>query len=109
MQRLLLWGILSIAWNEATGCYFFVLGRTDYSVAAREQTAADTNVSGLIAFAAGAIVGCVLYFTKVSLSGVPTIESFLSAGLVYWLLETVRVRSARSRLWRISKPPHPSR
>ncbi|HEV7610373.1 MAG TPA: hypothetical protein VGO37_00680 [Steroidobacteraceae bacterium] len=51
------------------------------------------------AFALGAAIGCGLYFSKVSLSGVPTIESFVSAGLVYWGLEKVRVRRGRDRLW----------
>jgi cytosine permease len=71
---------------------FFILHRTDYG-SPRAGRAGRTNVNALIAFALGATVGCGLYAAKVSLTGVPTIESFVTAGLSYWVLE--RWRSVR--------------
>jgi len=78
---------------------FFVLRRNDYQALSHREISEFTNANGLIAFALGAAIGCGLYFSKVSLSGVPTIESFVSAGLIYWVLEKVRVRGGRDRLW----------
>jgi cytosine permease len=80
---------------------FFVLRRNDYRALSHCATSDLTNANGLIAFALGAAIGCGLYFSKVSLSGVPTIESFVSAGLVYLVLEKVRVRWGRDRLWHV--------
>jgi len=76
---------------------FFILGRTGY----RAECAPETNVSGLVACALGASIGRVLYLTKTSVTGVPTIESFISGSGVYWALETLRARSRRDRLWRL--------
>jgi cytosine permease len=82
---------------------FFVLRRNDYQALSHRETSEFTNVNGLVAFALGAAIGCGLYFGKVSLSGVPTIESFVSAGSVYWLLEKMRVRWGRDRRWHVLK------
>ncbi|HWG68377.1 MAG TPA: cytosine permease [Steroidobacteraceae bacterium] len=79
---------------------FFVLRRSDYQALRHLETSELTNVNGLVAFVFGAVIGCALYVGKVSLSGVPTIESFVSAGLVYWVLEKVRARRGRDRMWR---------
>lgn len=79
---------------------FFVLGHRDYQTSTHLETAAQSNINGLGAAALGAVVGIALYLAKVSFSGVPTIEAFISASVVYWLLEQVRVRSSRDRRWR---------
>jgi cytosine permease len=75
---------------------FFILGRTDY----RAECAPETNLSGIVACGVGAVVGCVLYVTRTSLSGVPTIESFICGCAIYWLLEKIRASGGRDRLWR---------
>ena len=75
---------------------YFVLGRTDY----RADCAAETNVSGIVSCAVGAAIGCILYLTRSSLTGVPTIESFVCAGGLYWGLEKIRAQGGRDRLWR---------
>lgn len=66
---------------------YFILRRTDYTSAGSVSNRSHTNVNALLACALGAIVGCGLYIAKVSLTGVPTIEAFASAGLCYWALE----------------------
>jgi cytosine permease len=87
---------------------FFLLGRQELSRRPsgqrgnpqRGQPDAELlNVNGLIACALGAAIGISLYVAKVSLSGVPTVESFVSSGVLYWLLEQVRVRCSRNRRW----------
>jgi len=75
---------------------FFLLGRTDY----RADCAPETNVSGIVACAVGAALGCTLYLTRASVSGVPTIESFISGSVTYWALEKLRSKGGRDRLWR---------
>lgn len=82
---------------------FFLLKRRDYS-APGDGGASLTNVSGLAACVIGSLVGIVAYLTKTSLTGVPTIESFVSAAVAYWLAEQVRERIGRDRLWRTSRP-----
>ena len=79
---------------------FFVLRRRDYRAPAHLEASELTNINGLIAFVFGAAIGCGLYVGKVSLSGVPTIESFVSAALIYWIFEKLRARLRRDRRWR---------
>ena len=57
-------------------------------------------MSGIVACAVGAAIGCTLYLTRSSLSGVPTIESFICGGVTYWALEKLRTNGGRDRLWR---------
>jgi cytosine permease len=78
---------------------YFVLGRQDYSDAG-EGASADNNINAIAACVAGAAIGISMYYTRTSLTGVPTIESFLSAGLVYAIGERLRIPSGRNRLWR---------
>ena len=78
---------------------FFILGRRDYD-SPGEGPAAVTNVSAVLACLLGALLGIGLYRTGVSLTGVPTIESFLSALFAYLGLEAARQRTGRSRSWR---------
>lgn len=78
---------------------FFILGRQELHAAPRRQGTEVLNVDGLIACAVGAAAGIGLYVARASMTGVPTIESFISAGLLYWLLEQVRIRSKRDRSW----------
>jgi hypothetical protein len=75
---------------------FFLLGRQELP---REPNSELLNVNGLLACGLGAAIGISLYLTKVSLSGVPTIESFVSSGVLYWSLEQVRTRGSRNRRW----------
>ena len=75
---------------------FFVLHRQDYTVAAE----VSTNLNGLGACLVGGTVGLVTYVTHTSLTGVPTIESFVSAATVYAIAEAIRAGSRRDRLWR---------
>ena len=77
---------------------YYLLRRTDYSTPG-EGAASVTNLSGLAAAVAGGTVGVVTYVTGTSLTGVPTIESFLSAALFYWCAELIRGKS-RDRMWR---------
>jgi cytosine permease len=77
---------------------YFVLGRHDYT-SPGEGPAAVTNVSGVIACLLGALIGIVLYRMDVSLTGVPTIESFLSAMMGYLGLEALRRQFDRDRSW----------
>jgi cytosine permease len=78
---------------------FFVLRRRDYS-AAGGPCAALTNLNALGACFAGAAMGIAMYYSHSSLTGVPTIESFVTAGLVYGAAEYARIACARDRLWR---------
>jgi cytosine permease len=80
---------------------FFVLRRQDYSDAGAGESSL-TNLNGLGACLTGAAVGLSMYYTHSSLTGVPTIESFVSASLAYRLAEQVRASYARDRLWRRS-------
>jgi cytosine permease len=80
---------------------FFVLGRREFGPAASAETEL-ANLNGLAACCTGAAVGILTYFTRTSLTGVPTIESFVSAAMVYALAEWLRVRSRRNRLWRMA-------
>ena len=75
---------------------FFILRRRDYA----GQADAMTNLNALIACFLGAAMGIVMYYTHSSLTGVPTIESFLTAGIVYWGTEHARRICVRDRLWR---------
>lgn len=74
---------------------FFVLGRRDYGSESLQRAAERMNLNGLIACGLGAALGIGLYLADASLSGVPTIESFSSAALVYWLLEKFVARTTR--------------
>jgi len=65
---------------------FFILHRKNYGA----SSAGRTNINALVAAGLGAVVGCGLYAGKVSLTGVPTIESYTVAGLSYWGLERWR-------------------
>jgi cytosine permease len=78
---------------------YFILRRQDYSNAG-EGESADNNINGIGACLVGAAVGIAMYYTHTSLTGVPTIESFVSAGLVYAVAEYLRIPSGRNRLWR---------
>ena len=80
---------------------FFVLRRRQYSADA-DLKSSMTNLNALGVCFAGAAMGLVMYFTHSSLTGVPTIESFLTAGLVYAAAEYARGSCARNRLWRRS-------
>jgi hypothetical protein len=53
------------------------------------------NATGLIACTLGGAVGLAMYYTDVSLTGAPAIESFLSAAVFYALTERIRVRPRR--------------
>ena len=72
---------------------YFVLGRRDYSRPGAGRPGGRSHVHALLAFGFGAAVGCGLYATKASITGVPTIESFVAAAASYWGLE--RWRRAR--------------
>jgi cytosine permease len=74
---------------------YFILRRRDYAGEADFMT----NLDALIACFTGAAMGITMYYTHSSLTGVPTIESFLTAGMVYWGTEYVRRASGRDRLW----------
>ena len=78
---------------------FFILGRRGYGggVASAIPT---TNVSAVVAAVAGGTAGVLMYWMHVSLSGVPSIESFVVASAVYAAAETARVRVGRDRRWR---------
>jgi cytosine permease len=78
---------------------FFVLRRHRYAEAA-DSANSLTNLNALAACLIGAVMGLVMYYTHSSLTGVPTIESFLSAGLAYGAAEYARESCARDRLWR---------
>ncbi len=65
---------------------FFILHRKDYGAPAARR-GGRTNINALLAAGLGAAVGCGLYAGSVSLTGVPTIESYAVAGLSYWGLE----------------------
>jgi cytosine permease len=75
---------------------FFVLRRQNYTAAAE----VSANLNGLGACLLGGTVGLATYLTHTSLTGVPTIESFVSAATLYAIAEAIRVRSRRNRLWR---------
>lgn len=79
---------------------YFVLARRDYHAEGYRRAAEQVNVNGLAACGLGAALGIGLYLSNASLSGVPTIESFFSALMAYWILEQVRIRCSRDRLWR---------
>jgi cytosine permease len=70
---------------------YFLLGRRSFD---RLDDAASnpTKVNALLACALGAGVGMVMYFRHFSFTGVPTVESFLSACLFYFVAERLRVR-----------------
>jgi len=72
---------------------FFVLGRRDYSSNLDERQHGVTNINGILACAAGAAVGCFTYYTHAAITGVPTIESFVSAAVVYAVAELWRGRT----------------
>lgn len=79
---------------------FFILRRQELHTSPSPQRAAEPlNVNGLIACGLGAAIGIGLYVAKASLTGVPTVESFISSGALYWLLERARTRCARNRSW----------
>jgi cytosine permease len=79
---------------------FFVLGRRDYTSDLHLRHRDDTNIDGIFACAVGGTIGIVTYYTHSSITGVPTIESFVSAGLVYAAAEWLRGRTGRNRRWR---------
>jgi cytosine permease len=77
---------------------FFVLRRHDFGPAVRGDTA-RTNLNGLAAVATGAAIGIVMYFAKKSITGVPAIESFVSAVAIYSFAEKIRMMCIRDRSW----------
>jgi len=79
---------------------FFVLGRRAHFAGADANASTQTNVNGVAACLAGTAVGLSMYFTNTSLTGVPTIESFLCAALSYLCAEAVRKSLVRDRNWR---------
>ncbi len=79
---------------------FFVLGRRAHFAGAGANASTQTNVNGVAACLAGTAVGLSMYFTNTSLTGVPTIESFLCAALSYLGAEAVRKSLVRDRGWR---------
>lgn len=85
---------------------FFVLRRHRY-MEEGEPASSLTNLNALGACLVGALMGLVMYYTHSSLTGIPTIESFLSAGLAYGAAEFARESCARDRLWRRHEP-HPT-
>ncbi len=78
---------------------FFVLRRRAY-VGAGPEAIATTNVNAVLAALAGGVAGVAMYRTQTSLTGVPSIESFAVAGLLYAAAEAVRERTGRDRRWR---------
>jgi cytosine permease len=82
---------------------FFILGRRDFSDVGNLENPM-TNLNGLAGCFVGATLGLVMYYTHTSLTGVPTIESFLSAAIVYAAAEYARGWCARDRHWRRLAP-----
>jgi cytosine permease len=78
---------------------FFVLGRRDYASCRHLPDHHLTNINGLLACAAGGAIGIATYYTESSITGVPTIEAFVSAGCLYVALERLRRRAGRNRRW----------
>ena len=81
---------------------FFLLRRRDYLDPGHLAHSGATNISGIVACVSGAAVGMGLYFTKTSLSGVPTIESFVSAVACYLAAEALRGALGRDRRWGVT-------
>jgi cytosine permease len=81
---------------------YLVLRRQNYGSGGDIGTVA-TNVNGLLSCLLGAAFGIFMYEHHSSLTGVPTIESFLSACLVYLAAEGLRLRSGRDRTWSLPK------
>jgi cytosine permease len=79
---------------------FFVLGRRDYGADRHLRERDTTNLNGILACCAGGLVGMLMYYSQLSLTGVPTIESFISAGLLYAGAERLRQWTGRDRCWR---------
>jgi cytosine permease len=79
---------------------FFVLGRSNYTSDFHLQQSELTNLNGILASAAGGVTGILTYYLHASLTGVPTIESFVSAGLLYAVAEKLRANTGRDRRWR---------
>ncbi len=79
---------------------YFVLRRHDFT-----DTVANskTNVNGVVACGTGATIGIAMYYLHASFTGVPTIESFISAGFLYWLAECARCPLRRDRGWRVQE------
>jgi hypothetical protein len=73
---------------------FFILGRRNYSMALAGRR---VNATGLIACTLGGAVGLAMYYTDVSLTGAPAIESFLSAAVLYALAERIRAPTPITR------------
>ncbi len=84
---------------------FFVLGRNDYTSDQHLQQCEITNINGLLACTAGGAIGILLYYTHSSITGVPTIEAFLSAGFLYLVAEWLRIWLVRDRRWRPEVAP----
>jgi cytosine permease len=78
---------------------FFLFGRRDYAGVHEVAPSDTTNVSGVLGCTAGTIIGITTYFSHHSLTGIPTIEAFVSASLVYGLLEKLRALGKRDRGW----------
>ena len=79
---------------------FFVLGRRDYAADHHRRQSDVTNLNGILACASGGALGVLTYYLHVSVTGVPTIESFVSAGALYAAAEKLRAKSGRDRRWR---------
>jgi cytosine permease len=71
---------------------YLVLGRRDFSHDAVSRGRA-VNVNALLACLIGAAIGVIMYYRHISLTGVPTIESLLSACLLYFAAERLRLRA----------------
>ena len=78
---------------------FFVLGRRAYAGDATAKVPA-TSINALTAAVSGGLAGIVMYDTGSSLTGVPSIESFVVASLLYALAERARAYGGRDRHWR---------
>jgi len=76
---------------------FFVLGRRDYAADQHVRQSEVTNLNGILACVAGGAIGILTYYLHASITGVPTIESFVSAGLLYAIAEKLRGMAARDR------------
>jgi purine-cytosine permease-like protein len=84
---------------------FFVLGRRDYAADQHLRQNEVTNLNGILACIAGGAIGILTYYLHASITGVPTIESFVSAGLLYTVAEKLRAKAARDRRWRALGDP----
>jgi len=76
---------------------FFVLGRQDAGVITDDGA---TNINALLACFLGGLLGVLAFETNTSVTGVPSIESFVLSASLYAGAEWLRRRAGRDRLWR---------